>query len=167
MNSRSGSVGPLFCIGAAALGGLIAAGGWSLGDPWCGAGWAWRHLRWCYERMGIVTVGLLPLGIWAVRLIIQQLSRRHATGHMELDYAYIARSATILGLIGTIIALGAAGRKLAADIAAGTSSAIIQVVPLTGQALVCTMVGLIIALAAETGLHFAERKEWKNEQRTQ
>ena len=114
--------------------------------------------------MGIVMLSLLPLGIWVIKLIVQQLLLKRATGRMEVDYAYISRSGTILGLIGTIIALGAAGRKLATDMAAGKGNAIMEVVPLTGEALVCTMVGLIIAFAAETALHFLERKEYDDGQ---
>ena len=145
---------------AAVVGGILAAIAFRLGDPSCGALTAWKLAGKLTDSMGIVMLSLLPLGIWVVRLIIQQFLHKRATGRMEVDYAYIARSGTILGLIGTIIALGAAGRKLAADMAAGKSNAIMEVVPLTGEALLCTMIGLIIAFAAETALHFLERKEY-------
>jgi hypothetical protein len=142
------------------LGGIVSASLYGAGDPSCGALAAWRLIGKLTDSMGIVMLSLMPLGIWVIKLIIQQVLQKRVTGRMEVDYAYISRSGTILGLIGTIIALGAAGRKLASDMAAGKSNAIMEVVPLTGEALVCTMVGLIIAFAAETALHFLERKEY-------
>jgi biopolymer transport protein ExbB/TolQ len=67
----------------------------------------------------------------------------------------------MFGLLGTIISLALAtaqfggGGKL-------TSEVILRVIPLTGQALVSTVFGLLIALVTETALHFLERKEAKD-----
>lgn len=129
------------------------------GDTFGGLGLTVRAVRGAFNKVGIVIIGLLPLAIWAVRLIWKQISGYRADAKMEMDYAYIARSATVLGLLGTITSLGIATSRLAGDVSAGSSSAILKVIPLTGQALVSTMVGLVIALAAETALHFIERRQ--------
>ena len=110
------------------------------------------------DKVGLVIYGLVPLAIWAVLLILKQIRSGSSDQRMELDYAYIARTSTLLGLLGTITSLGLATSRLGGEVAAGSSAAILKVIPYTGQALVSTMVGLVIALLAETALHFIERK---------
>lgn len=140
-------------------GALTALAFYSFGDSWCGAGMIWHAVRGAFSKVGIVLIGLLPMGVWVLMLVVKQLAGQRSEVRMRLDYAYIARSATVLGLLGTITSLGFATTRLAGDVAAGSSSAILKVIPLTGQALVSTMVGLVIALIAETALHVMDRKE--------
>ena len=42
--------------------------------------------------------------------------------------------------------------------AATSADAILKVIPLTGQALVSTVAGLVVSMIAETALHVVERK---------
>lgn len=151
------SWGILFSCGF--LGLVIALTLREAGDPWCGMGWVLSGLRRAYDAIGIVLVGLLPQGIWALRLVWRQFLGPGATNRMELDYGYIARSATILGLLGTVISLGLATARLGDETLRGSHDALMRIVPLTGQALVSTATGLAIAFLAETALHFIERRQ--------
>ncbi|MBI3986807.1 MAG: MotA/TolQ/ExbB proton channel family protein [Lentisphaerae bacterium] len=144
---------------ACAIGVCTAWLGVRLGDPWGGAGWVWRGGAYAYQQVGIVVVGLVPLAVWALRLVLAQLRGARAGRRVELDYDYIARSSTLLGLLGTVISLSMATVQLAHEVTIGSSAAILKVIPLTGQALVSTMVGLMIAFVAETALHAIERSK--------
>jgi hypothetical protein len=140
---------------ALAAGGLVAGTAHGLGDGTCGLHWA----RQAYDAIGIVIVGLIPLSVWGGRLIWRQLTERTTNRRMELDYGYIARTSTLLGLLGTIISLSIATVQLGQEVSTGSNAAILKVIPMTGQALMSTFVGLVIALAAETALHLIERKQ--------
>ena len=141
------------------LGGLAAAGSF-----FWGALPAWPDriamlAKLAYHQVGVAILGLLPLGVWGIALLFRQVSRGGYTDDvMELDYGFISRNATLLGLLGTIIALAAAGSKLAIDVGQGSSGSILKIIPLVGQALISTILGIVIALMADCALHVIERR---------
>ena len=120
----------------------------------------WRLAARVYDLVGVTLIGLVPLGVWMIRLIIRDTRHIHSpqAALRELDFGYISRTATILGLLGTIVALAAAGARLAADVVDGSSAAVLQIIPAVGQALFSTIAGLVIALIAETALHLRQRR---------
>lgn len=130
-----------------------------LGDPACGAGVLLAGFARAYDAFGFMAFGFGALTIWLVKLVIDQCRGRALDRRMELDYVYLSRTATLLGLLGTVIHLGSATASVAGGVAAGSAEVILKVIPLTGQALLCTVAGLVIATAAETALHWKERKE--------
>ncbi|MFA7158581.1 MAG: MotA/TolQ/ExbB proton channel family protein [Kiritimatiellia bacterium] len=144
----------------AGAGAGTALAAYCLGDPLCGGRMLSGACRYAFNQVGIVVVGLVPLAIWVLRLVYQQVAGlQSGIRRVEIDYDYIARSSTLLGLLGTVISLSMATVRLAQEVSIGSSSAILKVIPLTGQALVSTMVGLVIAFVAETALHVIERRK--------
>jgi biopolymer transport protein ExbB/TolQ len=106
-------------------------------------------------------IGLLPFGIWALRLTYKLLVRRNLDdpAKTQLDFAYIGRNATVLGLLGTVIALATAGAQMAQEVAQGSAAAVLRLIPCVGQALIATVLGLVIAFLADTALHIMERRQ--------
>ena len=122
-------------------------------------GHALELARLAFDRVGVTIVGLLPLGVWACVLLGRQIGQGgSANSLMEMDYGFISRNATLLGLLGTIVALAAAGNQLASDVGQGASGSILKIIPLVGQALISTIVGIVIALLADCALHVIERR---------
>src|SRR5262249_51334332 len=109
--------------------------------------------------LGIVVVGIVPLAVWAAVLVGRQLLERTTDRKMQLDYGYISRTAPLLGLLGTVISLALATSQLEGVGSKVGTETILRVIPLTGQALVATIAGLLIALVAETALHVVERQQ--------
>ena len=146
-------------VGGLAFGASLAIAAVLLGDATCGA----RSVLWLaktlYSKVGVVVAGLLPLACWVVILAWRQWRARKASSRTQLDFAYIARTATMLGLLGTVISLALATTELATEVTNNSSRAILKVIPLVGQKLMSTIVGLLVALAADTALHLIERKE--------
>jgi hypothetical protein len=144
---------------ALATGAGAGAASYGMGDPWCGAHWLWTSVRSIYGLLGIVVVGMVPLAIWAVTLAARQVIHRTTDRTMELDYGYISRMAPMLGLLGTVISLALATSQLEGVGSKVGTETILRIIPLTGQALVATIAGLLIASLAETALHIIERKQ--------
>ena len=148
---------------SAVLGAATAMASWFWGPLVHWPIQAWQLACKVYQTVGIAIVGLLPLGIWACTLFIRQADRTNSADPvMELDYGFISRTATLLGLLGTIIALAAAGGRLATDVSHGSSSSILKIIPLVGQALISSIVGIVISLFADLALHTIERKRLRN-----
>jgi len=118
-------------------------------------------LRRIYELVGVAIVGLLPLSIWAVCLGIKHLRNpRSATQQEIFDYDYIASAAPTWGLLGTVVALVMAGAAMATRISEGSSAEmIIGIIPMVAQALISTVVGLVIQWTADTSRHLVERQQ--------
>lgn len=142
----------------ALAGGALACTGGFLSDPWGGFGLLPRWISGAYDAIGIVVLGLLPLFVWSLKLTLEMLAGRSMGAVQQMDYAYISRTATLLGLLGTVISLGLATSRLGGEVAATSAEAILKVIPLTGQALVSTVAGLVVSMIAETALHVVERK---------
>ena len=144
---------------SAVLGGGIALathvwGGWQTWPVH-----VWRVASWAYDQVGVVLIGLTPLCIWLTCLIYKQLGQSRETHIVtELDYDFIARQATSLGLLGTVISLLSACLKLSGEVAQGSAAAVLQIIPLVGQAVVSTAVGLVIAIFAQIPQHLLERR---------
>jgi hypothetical protein len=147
----------LILAGATGAGAGIAAFG--MGDPWGGAHWLWMSVRSLYHLLGMVMMALVPLAVWAVTLVARQCFQRTADRRMELDYGYISRTAPLLGLLGTVSSLALATSYLEGVGSAIGPDTILRIIPRTGQALVATIAGLVIALVAETALHIIERRQ--------
>lgn len=146
------------------LGGLVAYASiaWGLPARWPMA--VWRLLCRAYELVGVALVGLLPLALWLCRLFWQHMTQpREHNDFIELGYSVVQRQAPLWGLCGTIVALGAAGSRLATQVSNGSSAAVLQIIPLVGQALISTIVGIVIALVADTALYPIELKRLKEE----
>lgn len=110
-----------------------------------------------YNLVGVAIVGLLPLGIWAVCLGIKHLRDPDSVTEKDLlHYEYISASGPAWGLLGTVIALVMAGATMANRIAEGSSGEmIIGIIPMVTQALLSTVVGLVIQLVADNARHLA------------
>jgi biopolymer transport protein ExbB/TolQ len=121
----------------------------------------WAACKRAYDLVGIMIIGLLPFGIWALRLTYKLLVRRNLDdpAKTQLDFAYIGRNATVLGLLGTVIALATAGAQMAQEVAQGSAAAVLRLIPCVGQALIATVLGLVIAFLADTALHIMERRQ--------
>ena len=148
---------------SAALGGTIALAtrAWGSFQTWPGN--LWRIAIWMYDQVGIVVIGLAPLCIWLACLIYKQLIKPRGEHVVtELDYDFIARQATPLGLLGTVISLLSACLKLSGEVAQGSAAAVLQIIPLVGQAVVSTAVGLVIAMFAQIPQHLLERRRLKH-----
>ncbi len=110
------------------------------------------------RSVGIAIIGLAPLSIWVVRLLFLQFVRDTTdSDKLALDYAFIARNATLMGLLGTVVALASAGTVLSREVSEGSAAAILAVIPLVGQALISTIAGIVIAIFADSALHIHER----------
>lgn len=118
-------------------------------------------LRHVYDLVGIAIVGLLPLSIWVVWLGVKHFRHPGGATEQELyDYEYIASAAPTWGLLGTVVALVMAGAAMATRISEGSSAdMIIGIIPMVTQALISTVVGLIIQWLAETARHLVERRQ--------
>ncbi len=115
------------------------------------------HRAW--DSLGVALIGLAPLAIWLVRLVIRHMvHRQEAKPSALLDLAYISRNGPLLGLLGTVVALASAGATLAVEVQAGSTAAVLGVIPLVGQALLSTIVGIVLAVGADTTLHALERQ---------
>src|SRR5262245_10097887 len=147
----------LLLVGASGAG--TAAAGYGMGDSWGGAHWLWLAVRSIYDLLGIVVVGMVPLAMWAAVLVGRQVLERKADHKMQLDYGYISRTAPLLGLLGTVISLTFATSQLRGVGTTVGTETILRIIPLTGQALVATIAGLLIAFVAETALHIVEREQ--------
>ncbi|QYY37311.1 MotA/TolQ/ExbB proton channel family protein [Ruficoccus sp. ZRK36] len=116
-------------------------------------------VRLCLERLGIAFIGLIPLGLWLFRIIARHtISQQEPTASAVLDLGFISRNGPLLGLLGTVIALAAAGARLAVEVEADGNAAVLGVFPLVSQALLSTIAGIVLAIAADTTLHVFERK---------
>lgn len=120
-------------------------------------------LRFGMEWLGIAFIGLIPLAFWLLRLALRYAVRgADATEVTVLDLAFISRNGPLLGLLGTIVALAAAGSQLAADVRSGDNTAILNVFPLLSQTLLSSIAGIVLAIGADITLHCIERKAARN-----
>ena len=147
------------------LGAAVAWATRQWGAFWQWPAQVWMLVRTIYDLVGIALVGLAPISIWLTRLIVHQAIHRPKNHPIaELDYGYISRNATLLGLLGTIIALAMAGGRLAINVSSGASEAVLGIIPYVGQALFSTIVGIVIACIADTALHLMERQRIKEKE---
>jgi hypothetical protein len=111
-----------------------------------------------FQATGPVLVGLVPLALWLACILIRHLKGTGAGTSGDLDLGFIQRNAMLVGLAGTVCALISSTNKLAADVAKGSVAAVLALIPVVGQALVATLLGLIVAIGADILLHLRERK---------
>jgi hypothetical protein len=110
--------------------------------------------------VGPTIVFLGPLFIWLVVLVWRQYAYPDSV-HQGLvkDYEIIATMGPILGLLGTVLALVAAGAALGEQVQAGSSAnAVLAIIPKVAQALVSTAIGIVIQIVAEGALHVLYKK---------
>lgn len=113
-----------------------------------------------WQACGMAFVGLVPLAAWLSWLIFKYLVlKRQASFAIQLDLAFISRNGPLFGLLGTVIALASAGATLAVEVESGGASAVLGVIPLVGQALFSTIVGILLAVGADVTLHVLERND--------
>ena len=111
-----------------------------------------------FQATGPVLVGLVPLALWLAYILVRHLKGTGAGTSGDLDLGFIQRNAMLVGLAGTVCALISSTNKLAADVAKGSVAAVLALIPVVGQALVATLLGLIVAIGADILLHLRERK---------
>lgn len=114
-------------------------------------------LRWTWHSTGPALVGLVPLALWLGHLLLRPSATPEGAdaAQRRADFAFIGRNATLLGLLGTVLSLALAGARLAAEQAGTPATLVNGLVGLLGQALVSTIVGILLAVAADLGLHFS------------
>jgi hypothetical protein len=142
-------------VGIGGLGCYIAAH-LPLLDRLVGTAHGTTHFVW--DKIGIASIGLVPMGLWLVHLFYRQLrSGGTLSEDQRMTYTYLAHAAPSWGLLGTIVALIAATGVLATEVVNNGPGAAIQAIgPLIGQALISTAVGLVISLAAGSGDFFVK-----------
>lgn len=116
--------------------------------------------QWFYEKIGIVSIGLIPLTLFLVSVIvlifleIVGVLRLQHTPVKKLDF--IVEVGPMLGIVGTMISLSKAMMKV--DISQGVQVAINNMTALIGQALNSSIYGIILALVAYMMKSFCKRK---------
>jgi hypothetical protein len=100
---------------------------------------------------------LAPLAVWTIYLFVKHVRKGWASTLTELHYGFSARNSVLLGLLGTVISLASAAKPLAEAGTQGSSAAIMKISTLVSQAVWSTIVGIVIALVADVGLHMIER----------
>ena len=147
-----------------AMGLTIGAAASILSVLWGPAG-AWPSqclglLRRAYDAVGVTFIGLAPLAgllAWIVMRHVTDSDRReNLTIH---DLGYVSETAPTLGLLGTVIALVMAGSALGRQVQAGSAEAILEVVPRVAEALLSTVLGLLLKWAADSAIHLIERQQ--------
>ena len=95
-------------------------------------------LAFCYRQVGITIIVLIPLMLWAAKVII--------TGPRdELALAYIGEQAKDVGFLGTVLGIMVMFAALSISAQQGDSDAIKMAIGGFSQAAISTAVGLVIA----------------------
>ncbi len=110
-----------------------------------------------YRSAGAVLIGLIPMSVWLGSICISHLKGTATSGKSELDLGFIQRNAMLVGLAGTVCALIGSTGTLASEVANGSAAAVLKLIPVVGQALISTLLGLIVAIGADVMLHLRER----------
>jgi hypothetical protein len=119
-----------------------------------------ESLRWIYEQIGIVSIGLIPLTFFLASMIFLIFLERvdlfsfQNSPAKKLDF--IVEVGPMLGIVGTMISLSKA--MLEVDISHGVQVAINNMTALIGQALNSSIYGIVLALAAYMMKSFCKRK---------
>lgn len=159
MRSATRVIQTRFAVGLAmGAGAALLVGAWGSVLVWPGR--LWDLLCLAYEAVGITFIGLAPLGglmIWVVIRHFTADERRDAiTVH---DLGYVSETAPTLGILGTVIALVMAGVTLGNELQAGTAEVVLAVIPKVAEALLSTVVGLVLKWIADSIIHLIERKQ--------
>jgi len=119
-----------------------------------------ESLKWFYERIGIISIGLIPLTFFLVSMIflifleIVHVFNFQNSPVKKLDF--IIEVGPMLGIVGTMISLSNAMMKV--DISQGVQVAINNMTELIGQALNSSIYGIVLALIAYMMKSFCKRK---------
>ena len=117
-------------------------------------------LKWFYENIGIVSIGLIPLTFFLVLMII--FIFLETAGVLNLEHSpakkldFIVEVGPMLGIVGTMISLSNAMMKV--DISHGIQIAINNMTALIGQALNSSIYGIVLALVAYMMKSFCKGK---------
>lgn len=119
-----------------------------------------ESLKWFYERIGIISIGLIPLTFFLVSMIflifleVVHVFSFENSPVKKLDF--IIEVGPMLGIVGTMISLSNAMMKV--DISQGVQVAINNMTELIGQALNSSIYGIVLALIAYMMKSFCKRK---------
>ena len=119
-----------------------------------------ESLRWFYEQIGIVSIGLIPLTFFLASMIflifleIVDVFSFQNSPAKKLDF--IVEIGPMLGIVGTMISLSKAMMEV--DISHGVQVAINNMTALIGQALNSSIYGIVLALVAYMMKSFCKRK---------
>lgn len=117
-----------------------------------------------YHTAGTVLIGLTPMIIWLTRNMVRHLRGVRQGATSDLDLGYIQRNAMLVGLAGTVCALIGSTATLAKEVTNGSAVAVLKLIPVVGEALVSTLLGLMVAMWADLMLHLRERQQLKQSQ---
>jgi len=117
-------------------------------------------LKWFYECIGVVSIGLIPLTIFLssmIALIFLEMTGVLSFARSPLKKLdFIIEVGPMLGIVGTMISLSNAMMQV--DISQGVQVAINNMTALTGQALNSSIYGIVLALVAYMMKSFCKRK---------
>jgi hypothetical protein len=106
-------------------------------------GGAWQLFSWCYDKVGVTILALIPLAAWGVWVAL-----RYGKDD-DITLAYIGTTSQRFGLLGTVIGIVDATLKIGVNMDSGSVNAVTSAMPAVGQALVSTGVGFVIAISCD------------------
>lgn len=124
----------------------------------------WGLLVKVYHLAGTVLIGLTPMIIWLTRILVRHLKGLRQGQASDLDLGFIQRNAMLVGLAGTVCALIGSTSTLAKEVTNGSAAAVLKLIPVVGEALISTLLGLLVAMWADVMLHLRERQNLKPSQ---
>jgi len=119
----------------------------------------WEILMRAYEVIGISFIGLAPLAVVMIWIMIRHFTSAERRNALTVqDLGYVSETAPTLGILGTVIALVMAGVTLGSEVQSGSPEVVLKVIPRVSEALLSTVVGLVLKWLADSMIHVIERK---------